>query len=101
MANEEMFGPVRSVIKWPDEAAVLEQVNRVEYGLTAAIFTHDLTRAHYAAGRVQSGFVWVNSAGLHFLGTAYGGYKQSGIGREESIGELLSFTQSKRIHITL
>ena len=80
---------------------MLEQVNRVEYGLTAAIFTKDLAKAHRAASRVQSGFIWVNNAGPHFLGTGYGGYKQSGIGREESIEELLAFTQSKNINITL
>ena len=80
---------------------MLEQVNRVEYGLTAVIFTKDLARAHYAAGRVQSGFIWVNNAGPHFLGAGYGCYKQSGIGREESIEELLSFAQSKNINITL
>ena len=60
-----------------------------------------LARAHRTASRVQSGFIWVNSAGPHFLGAGYGGYKQSGIGREESIEELLSFTQSKNINITL
>lgn len=101
IANEEVFGPVLSVIKWNDEEAMLEQVNRVEYGLTAAIFTKDLAKAHRAASRVQSGFIWVNNAGPHFLGTGYGGYKQSGIGREESIEELLAFTQSKNINITL
>ncbi|MES2190255.1 MAG: aldehyde dehydrogenase family protein [Pseudomonadota bacterium] len=101
IANEEVFGPVLSVIKWHDEEAMFEQVNRVEYGLTAAIFTKDLAKAHRAASRVQSGFIWVNNAGPHFLGTGYGGYKQSGIGREESIEELLSFTQSKNINITL
>ncbi|WP_421956051.1 aldehyde dehydrogenase family protein [Polaromonas sp.] len=101
IANEEVFGPVLSVIKWNDEEAMLEQVNRVEYGLTAAIFTKDLAKAHRTASRVQSGFIWVNNAGPHFLGTGYGGYKQSGIGREESIEELLAFTQSKNINITL
>lgn len=101
IANEEIFGPVLSVIKWSDEEEMLEQVNRVEYGLTAAIFTKDLTQAHRTASRVQSGFIWVNNAGPHFLGTGYGGYKQSGLGREESIEELLSFTQSKNINITL
>ena len=50
---------------------------------------------------MQSGFIWVNNAGPHFLGFGYGGYKQSGIGREESIEELLSFTQSKNINIAL
>ena len=77
IANEEVFGPVLSVIIWSDEEAMLQQANRVECGLTVAIFTKDPGRAHHAAGRVQSG-----------------------IGREESIEELLSFTQSKNINIT-
>lgn len=101
IAKEEIFGPVLSVIRWTDEEAMLRQVNAVEYGLTGAIFTRDLANAHRAAGRIQSGFIWVNNAGPHFLGTGYGGYKQSGIGRDESIEELLSYTQSKNIHITL
>ena len=101
MANEEVFGPMLSVIKWSDEEAMLEQVNCVEYGLTVAICTKNLTRAHRAAGRVQSGFIWVNNAGPHFLGAGYGGCKQSGIGREELIEELLSFTQSKNINTML
>jgi betaine-aldehyde dehydrogenase len=101
LANEEIFGPVLSVIRWRAEEEMFEQVNRVEYGLTAAIFTTSLANAHRAAARVQAGFVWVNNAGPHFLGTSYGGYKQSGIGREESIEELLAFTQGKNIHITL
>jgi len=101
IANEEIFGPVLSVIKWNDEEAMFEQVNRVEYGLTAAIFTSNLATAHRAASRVESGFVWVNNSSAHFLGTSFGGYKQSGIGREESIDELLSYTQSKNIHIVL
>jgi betaine-aldehyde dehydrogenase len=101
IANEEIFGPVLSVIKWTDEEAMFEQVNAVEYGLTAAIFTASLANAHRAASRVESGYVWVNNSSAHFLGTGFGGYKQSGMGREESIEELLSYTQSKNINITL
>ncbi|MBN9474517.1 MAG: aldehyde dehydrogenase [Bordetella sp. SCN 67-23] len=99
IANEEIFGPVLSVLKWSDEETLFEQVNAVEYGLTGAVFTRDLAQAHRAAGRIQSGFVWVNHAGPHFLGASYGGYKQSGIGRDESIEELLSYTQGKNINI--
>ena len=101
IANEEIFGPVLSVIKWTDEEAMFEQVNSVEYGLTAAIFTSSLANAHRAASRVESGYVWVNNSSAHFPGTSFGGYKQSGIGREESIDELLSYTQTKNINITL
>ena len=101
IAKEEVFGPILSVIKWRDEDAMLEQVNQVEYGLTASIYTTSLANAHRAARRVESGYVWVNNAGPHFVGVPFGGYKQSGIGREESIKELFTFTQTKNIHITL
>lgn len=80
---------------------MLEQVNRVEYGLTAAIFTKNLARADHVAGRLQSGFIWVNNAGPYFLGTDCGGYKQSKKGREQSIKRMLLFTQKKNINITL
>jgi betaine-aldehyde dehydrogenase len=101
IAREEIFGPVLSIFRWSDEAPMLEQVNAVEYGLTASIWTNDLTTAHRTAMRVQAGFVWVNEVGRHFLGTPFGGYKQSGVGREEGIEELLSFTQEKNIHVKL
>jgi betaine-aldehyde dehydrogenase len=101
IAREEVFGPILSVIKWSDEDAMFEQVNRVDYGLTGSIYTTSLANAHRAARRVESGYVWVNNAGPHFVGVPFGGYKQSGIGREESIKELYTFTQTKNIHITL
>jgi betaine-aldehyde dehydrogenase len=101
IANEEIFGPVLAVLKWRDEEALFEQVNRVEYGLTASIYTTSLANAHRAARRVEAGYIWINNAGPHFVGVPFGGYKQSGIGREESIKELYTFTQTKNIHITL
>jgi betaine-aldehyde dehydrogenase len=99
--KEEIFGPVVGVVKWTDEASMIEQVNSVEYGLTASIWTNDLTTAHRAAAAVEAGFVWVNDTSKHFIGTPFGGYKQSGIGREECLEELISFTQEKNININL
>ena len=101
IAREEIFGPVMSVLRWRDETAMLNDVNSVEYGLTCAIFTNDLETAHRAASDVQAGYVWVNKVGTHFLGAPFGGVKQSGIGREECLGELLACTQEKNIHIAL
>ncbi|MDE0923787.1 aldehyde dehydrogenase family protein [Aurantimonas coralicida] len=101
IAREEIFGPVLSVLKWRDEAAMMEAVNAVEFGLTCAIFTKDLAGAHRLARQAEAGFVWVNKAGPHFLGAPFGGVKQSGIGREECIGEMLDFTREKNIHIAL
>jgi betaine-aldehyde dehydrogenase len=101
IANEEVFGPVLSVIKWRDEEEMFAQVNAVEYGLTGSIWTTNLANAHRAASRVESGYIWVNNSSAHFLGASFGGYKQSGIGREEGFDELLTFTQVKNINITL
>lgn len=101
IAREEIFGPVVSVIRWNDEATMLRQVNELDYGLTASIWTKDLSTAHKLAARVQSGYVWVNSVGAHFLGAPFGGYKKSGLGREESLEELYQNTQIKNINISL
>lgn len=101
IAREEIFGPVMAVFRWRDEEDMLRIVNDVDYGLTASIWTRDLVRAHRAAGRVESGFVWVNNVSQHFLGAPFGGYKNSGIGREECIEELLDFTQVKNVNVSL
>jgi betaine-aldehyde dehydrogenase len=101
LANEEVFGPVLAVLRWSDEESMFEQVNRVDYGLTGSVWTTSPANAHRAAARIAAGFVWVNHAGPHFTGAAFGGYKQSGIGREEGLGELYSFTQHKNVHIVL
>jgi betaine-aldehyde dehydrogenase len=101
IAREEIFGPVLTVLKWTDEDELFEQVNAVDYGLTASIWTRDLVTAHRAAARVQAGYVWINNVTQHFIGAPFGGYKQSGIGREESFDELLEFTQVKNVNIPL
>jgi betaine-aldehyde dehydrogenase len=101
IAKEEIFGPVLSVFKWRDEDEMFEAVNAVDHGLTASIWTKDLKTAHRAAARVEVGFVWVNTVGEHFLGAPFGGYKQSGIGREESADELLEYTQIKNVNVAL
>ena len=101
IASEEIFGPVLSILKWRDEEEMFSQVNAVDYGLTGAIWTTSLANAHRAASRVESGYIWVNNTSAHFLGASFGGYKQSGIGREEGTDELLSFMQVKNINIVL
>ena len=99
IAREEIFGPVLSVIRWSDENTLFEQVNELDYGLTAAIFTRDLNTAHLAAQRVQAGYVWINNVSEHFPGAPFGGYKQSGLGREESLEEMYEFSQLKNVNI--
>jgi betaine-aldehyde dehydrogenase len=101
IAREEIFGPVLSVLRWDDEEAMLADVNSVDYGLTASLWTRDLATAHRTASRVEAGYVWVNGSSSHFLGVPFGGYKQSGIGREECLDELLSYTQIKNVNVKL
>ena len=100
IAQEEIFGPVLSVFRWQDEAEMMRAVNDVEYGLTASIWTNDLATAHRTAAAVEAGYIWVNSTSAHFLGAPFGGYKQSGLGREESLDEMLDCTQVKDVNIT-
>lgn len=101
IAREEIFGPVLSVLKWRDEDEMFDVVNGLDYGLTASIWTSNLSVAHRAAARVEAGYVWVNGASTHYFGTSFGGYKQSGLGREESIQELFDNTQIKNINVSL
>lgn len=101
IGKEEIFGPVLSVFKWSDEDKMLAEVNQVEYGLTCSIWTDDLSTAHRTAAAVEAGYVWINEVSKHFLGAPFGGYKQSGIGREECIEELIRFTREKNIHVNL
>jgi len=101
IAQEEIFGPVIAVLVWDDEEEMLRQVNGVLYGLSAAICTRDYARAHRLARRIEAGYIWVNIPGGHLLGAPYGGVKQSGLGREECLDELLSYTQTKSVRLQL
>ena len=101
IAREEIFGPVLAMLRWSDEARMLDEVNAVEYGLTCSIWTNDLSTALRAAATVQAGYVWINEVGKHFLGAPFGGVKQSGIGREECLAEMMGFTQEKNVHVKL
>jgi betaine-aldehyde dehydrogenase len=101
IAREEIFGPVMSVLKWTNEEDLIEQANSVEYGLTASIFTSSIKKAHETVRRVEAGCVWVNTVATHYFGTPFGGYKQSGLGREDCFEELVSMTQVKAVNFKL
>lgn len=98
---EEIFGPVLSVFRWRDEQEALQIANSTEYGLTAAIWTNDLNKAIRTMRGVKAGYVWINSYSAHHLGTPFGGKGNSGLGREEGIEELLSYTEDKTVHLKL
>jgi betaine-aldehyde dehydrogenase len=99
--QEEVFGPILSVIKWSDEDQLIADINSVEYGLTASIWTRELAKAHRLARRIEAGYVWINTSSAHYLGANFGGYKKSGMGREEGLEELHSYTQVKNVHVML
>jgi len=101
IAREEIFGPVLSILPWDDYESMVETANSVELGLTASIWTHDLDLAHKTADRLDAGYVWVNDSTRHYFGTPFGGTKDSGVGREESIDELVSYLETKVVHTRL
>ncbi|MBV9167688.1 MAG: aldehyde dehydrogenase family protein [Solirubrobacterales bacterium] len=99
IAQEEIFGPVLSVLPWGDYEEMLALANGVNLGLTASVWTHDLDLAHQVAERLDAGYVWVNDSAKHYFGTPFGGTKDSGIGREESREELLSYMETKVVNV--
>jgi acyl-CoA reductase-like NAD-dependent aldehyde dehydrogenase len=101
IAREEIFGPVMSVLRFRDTEEAIAMANATDYGLTASIWTHDLRRALRTAKALRCGYVWINGVSAHYLGTPFGGVKNSGTGREEGIDELLSYTEAKAIHVHL
>lgn len=102
LAREEVFGPVLTAIPWTTEEEVIAMANDSHYGLSAFIFTKDLTAAFKTAHALESGFVQVNQGAGIVPGQSYGGVKQSGIGREWSLeGMLDNFTQRKSVTVNL
>ncbi|MBS0644220.1 MAG: aldehyde dehydrogenase family protein [Proteobacteria bacterium] len=102
LAREEIFGPVLVAIPWRDEADAIRMANDSHYGLAAYVWTHDIGTALRTAHAIESGWVQVNQGLGQQPGHSYGGYKQSGIGREFSLeGMLDSFTQRKNVTVNL
>lgn len=102
IAREEIFGPVLVAIPWDDEGDVVRMANDSHYGLAAYVWTHDLARGLRTAHAIESGWVQVNQGLGQSPGQSYGGFKQSGIGREYSLeGMLDSYTQRKSVTVNL
>jgi betaine-aldehyde dehydrogenase len=101
LAQEEIFGPVLAAMTFTDYDDALRIANGVRFGLTASVFTGDLRTAHRFARDVEAGYVWVNDSSRHFTGTPFGGFKDSGVGREEDVDEILSYTQVKNVNVLL
>ena len=101
ICREEIFGPVMSVLTFTDEDEVISRANATEFGLAAGVFTQDITRAHRVVHQIQAGICWINSYGASPAQMPVGGYKQSGIGRENGLATLNHYTQIKAIYVGL
>ncbi|MAR73306.1 MULTISPECIES: betaine-aldehyde dehydrogenase [unclassified Halomonas] len=101
IVREEIFGPVMSVLGFDSDEEVLERANATTYGLAAGVFTESLNRAHRLIHRLEAGICWINTWGESPAEMPVGGYKQSGVGRENGIETLAHYTQTKSVQVEM
>lgn len=101
IAKEEVFGPVVSAMPFEDLDEVIERANDSEYGLAAGLWTENVRKAHYVANRLRAGTVWVNAYNVFDAAAPFGGYKQSGFGREMGSYALNNYTEVKTVWINM
>ncbi len=101
LAREEIFGPVMAVMTFEGEDEVIARANDTPYGLAAGVFTRDLARGHRVVSRLEAGTCWINNYNITPVEIPFGGYKQSGIGRENGLAALEHYTQLKTVYVEL
>jgi len=101
IVREEIFGPVMSVLEFEHEDEVVARANASDFGLSAGVFTNDLTRAHRVIARLQAGTCWINHYNVTPIELPFGGYKQSGLGRENGKAALEHYTQLKSVYVAM
>lgn len=101
ICREEIFGPLMSILTYDNEDEVIRRANDTNYGLAAGVLTQDLNRAHRVIHQLQAGICWINTWGESPAEMPVGGYKQSGIGRENGLMTLQTYTRSKSIQVEL
>ncbi len=101
IAREEIFGPVLAAIEFADLDEAIATANGSQYGLAAGVWTRDIKKAHYVARKLQAGTVWVNTYNVYDTAAPFGGYKQSGFGREMSAHAIEHYTQVKSVWVDL
>ena len=101
IVREEIFGPVMTILPFDDEEEGIRRANDTEYGLAAAVFTQDVTRSHRVIAELQAGTTWINTYNLTPIELPFGGYGQSGIGRENSRHALDHYSQIKSVYVAM
>jgi betaine-aldehyde dehydrogenase len=101
IVRQEIFGPVMSVLEFEDEDEVLARANATEFGLSAAVFTNDLTRAHRVIAQLEAGTCWINHYNITPVELPFGGVKMSGLGRENGRAAIEHYTQLKSVYVAL
>jgi betaine-aldehyde dehydrogenase len=101
IVREEIFGPVMCVLPFDDEAEVIRRANDTEFGLSAGVFTADLTRAHRVIAQLQAGTCWINHYNMTPIELPFGGYKASGLGRENGRAAIEHYTQLKSVYVAM
>ncbi len=101
IVREEIFGPVMSVLSFGSEDEVVARANDTEFGLAAGVFTKDIQRGHRVVGNLQAGTIWINNYNITPIEMPFGGYKQSGMGRENSMAAIEHYTQLKSVYVEL
>ncbi|HEY7584389.1 MAG TPA: betaine-aldehyde dehydrogenase [Acidimicrobiia bacterium] len=101
IVREEIFGPVMAILTFFDEDEVIARANDTDYGLAAGVFTRDITRAHRVVAKLEAGTTWINNYNITPIEMPFGGYKQSGIGRENSLTTIGHYTQLKSVYVEM
>lgn len=101
IAKEEIFGPVISALPFNDIDEVIERANKSSFGLAAGVWTENVKNAHYVASKVRAGTVWVNCYNVFDAASPFGGFKQSGLGREMGSYALNNYTEVKSVWVNL
>jgi betaine-aldehyde dehydrogenase len=101
VVREEIFGPVMTVLEFDDEEEVVARANATEFGLAAGVFTNDLTRAHRVIARLEAGTCWINHYNVTPIELPFGGYKRSGLGRENGRAAIEHYTQLKSVYVAM
>lgn len=101
IVREEIFGPVMTVLPFTEEDDVIRRANDTPYGLSAGVFTNDITRAHRVVDQLEAGMCWINNFNVNPVEIPFGGYKMSGMGRENGRAAIVSYTQLKTVYVEM